>query len=193
MKRVIKLFSILLITSLTITGCTYLRARGNDALDIIDVGITITDKWSPDFGIYADFFSLTPTGFTHIDGKMIGIGTRQAGLLDYKDDSWGVLVWGSERRGSGKFNPLDPHQARRDQQNAETRPRFNNGVIRMILKNNASPLPRFFECDHGIHLGWIGVYKICRPLDLIDFILGWTTLDILGDDHITTTEPSSNP
>lgn len=188
MKDAVKLIILLLVISLTITGCAYLRARGNDALDIIDIGITVNDKWSPDFGIYADFFSITPIGFCRIDGKELGIGNRQIGWLDYIDKSWGVLLWGSELKGAGKFNPTDPHQARKDQRNLETRPRFNTGIVRMSMEDNLPPLLCFFECDRGVHLGWIGLHFTLRPVDLIDFVLGWTTLDILGDDHLTQPE-----
>jgi hypothetical protein len=38
------------------------------------------------------------------------------------------------------------------------------------------------SCRKNLHLGWIGVYNVCRPVDLVDFILGWGGLDIVGDD-----------
>ena len=172
------LLGILVLTN----GCSYLRNRGLDALDIVDVGVTFTDKTSPDFAIFADFFSITPVGYSRIDGKVFGIGNRQIGWLDYEDRCWGVLLWGSEKKGSGKFNPKDPHQARVDQQDLKTRPRFNTGILRMSLQDNLPPLLQFLECDRCVHLGWIGVHATIRPFDLLDFILGWTTLDILGDD-----------
>ncbi len=170
------------------TGCAYLNARGRDALDIMDIGITVTDKWSPDFSLYADFFQITPIGYTSIDGKVLGIGNRQIGLLNYENNSWGILLGGSDRKGSGAFNPEDPRQVRADQRDASERPRFNTGVVRMIAEGNAPPTPTFFECDRGIHLGWIGFHFSLRPLDLLDFILGWSTLDILEDDDVIPSE-----
>jgi hypothetical protein len=177
-SAVVLLFAVIIASS----GCTYLRARGRDALDIMDIGITVTDKWTPDFGLYGDFFQLTPIGFTHIDGKVLGIGNRQIGLMDYENKSWGVILWGSDMKGTGIFNPEDPHQARPSQRDATERPRFNTGAVRMIAQGEPGPWTMFFECDRGIHLGWIGVHFSVRPLDLVDFILGWTTLDIMGDD-----------
>jgi hypothetical protein len=29
---------------------------------------------------------------------------------------------------------------------------------------------------------WLGLHLGFNPLELIDFILGWTTIDIFGDD-----------
>ena len=182
--RIVTSVLLLLVVITLVSGCTYFRARGRDALDMMDIGFTVTDKWSPDFSIYADFFQITPLGFTSIDGKVLGIGNRQIGLLDYENKSWGVLLWGSDWKGSGIFNPKDPRQARGDQRDATERPRFNTGIVRMLAQGNRPPTPTFIECDRGIHLGWIGFHFSVRPGDILDFILGWTTLDIMGDDDV---------
>ncbi len=166
------------------SGCTYMRDRGRDALDIVDVGVTVTDKWQPDFGLYVDFFQITPIGYTTIDGKVLGWGNRQIGWLDYHSHNWGVLAWGSEQKGTGEFDPRDPHQTQLDQVTATERPRFNTGIPRLIAQEkNRPPFLQFIECDRGIHLGWIGVHASIRPFDIVDFVLGWTTLDIMADDE----------
>jgi len=180
--RLVRWLLLLLTLSLFFSGCTYLKNRGNDAMDIIDIGITFNNEWKPDFGLYFDFFNVLPIGYANVDGKMIGWGNRNAGWLDYNERSWGVIGWGSEKRGCGEFNPLDPHQARPDQRTLAERPDFNVGVVRMASEDNSPPVPQFFECNKMIFLGWIGIYNTCRPGDIIDFILGWTTLDIMGDD-----------
>jgi len=182
-----RLMSVLVSASLVValvlaTGCGYMRNRGNDALDIFDIGITVTDKWCPDFAAYIDFFGRTPVGGACVDGKLLGIGNRHAGWLHYESKSWGAIAWGSEKYGSGEFNPLDNYQAREDQRNLTSRPRWHTGFARMIAQDDAPPPIQFFACDKGIHIGYIGVLANCRPLELIDFVLGWTTLDILGDD-----------
>ncbi len=186
MKRLVHCIAITIIVAglLSSSGCSYLNARGRDALDIVDVGVTVTDKWTPDFGLYFDFFSITPVGFSTVDGKVLGIGNRKIGLLDYEDHSWGVLLWGSEKKGTGAFNPDDPRQARNDIDEASGHPRYNMGVVRMALQNNLPPRLQFIECDRILHLGWIGIHATIRPFDLVDFILGWTTFDLMGDDDV---------
>jgi hypothetical protein len=37
-------------------------------------------------------------------------------------------------------------------------------------------------CPKVLHLGWVGVALNCHLPELADFFLGWTTLDIMGDD-----------
>jgi len=184
------LFSVILILISSI-GCSYLKKRGNDALDIFDIGISVTDKWEPDFSIYINPFEIAPIGYSRIDGKFLGIGNRQVGWLDHEHRAWGAVVWGSEKAGSGEFNPNDPHQVRDDQSNLKERPKFNVGIVRMTKKNNVPPLLQFFQCDKCVHLGWIGVRANCRLADLIDFIIGWTTIDILDDDNIPSQERSN--
>ena len=165
------------------SGCAYMGDRGRDFLDITDFGITVTDKAQPDFGVYLDFFNITPLGYSMIDGKVLGWGNRQIGWLDYHDHNWGALVWGSEQKGTGAFVPRDPHQTRLDQVDAKAPPRFNAGIARLIAQDNRPPWLQFIECDRGIHLGWIGVHLTFRPFETIDFLLGWTTLDVMGDDE----------
>lgn len=171
-----------------ITGCTYLQNRGNDALDIFDICFTFSSK--PNFALYADFFNITPVGFSHAGDKGFGLGNRHVGLFDYQEKSWGVLFWGSESQGSGKFNPTDPHQARpslREKVEAgeptpEEWPRYNVGIARMLAEDDAPPAVQFFGCSRSLHLLFFGIHVKCRPGDVFDFILGWTTLDIYGDD-----------
>jgi hypothetical protein len=172
---------ILLINS----GCApgYMQDRGNDALDIVDLGVIVNKDSKPQLGLYFDFFSITPIGYANVEGTSFGIGNRQVGKMDFINDSWGVIAWGSERKGRGTFNPRDPHQARPDQAGLEEWPRFNAGIPRLIAEDNSPPVLQYFECDRVIHLGWIGMYMTVRPLDIFDFLLGWTTIDIMGDDE----------
>lgn len=181
-------FVLLLLVILLMQGCAYLRDRGNDAMDMVDIGITVNDRWKPQFGLYLDFFSLLPLGYSRVEAKSIGIGNSQIGLLDFEHASWGALAWGSEKKGSGTFNPLDPHQARSDQTGETARPRYNAGIARLRAEDNPPPTLQFFECDRILHLGWIGFHATVRPLDIFDFILGWTTIDILGDDDLDMSE-----
>jgi hypothetical protein len=165
-----------------LSGCAYMRDRGNDALDIFDIGFTVTDKCEPDFALYADLPGRTPIGGACVEGKLFGIGDRQIGYMKYRNSSWGAIAWGSEFQGCGDFNANDTYQAREDQRNLKERPRFNTGFVNMIQNDNTPPLLPFFTCDKIIHIGYIGFLANCRPVELVDFILGWTTLDIVCDD-----------
>jgi hypothetical protein len=39
------------------------------------------------------------------------------------------------------------------------------------------------SCPHYLHLGWVGVVATPRYLQMLDFVAGWTTLDVGGDDN----------
>lgn len=165
------------------SGCAYMQKRGHDAMDIIDIGLTVNDGLTPRFGLYLDFFNSLPIGYSTVDGKLLGMGNRQLGLLDYKHRSWGLLTVGQEQKGAGPFNPTDPHQARPDQMDVTERPEFDVGLAG---RDGDEPPPhlQYFECDRVLHLGWIGIQATIRPFDLFDFLLGWANVDILHDDDV---------
>jgi len=166
------------------SGCTYLTKRGNDAADIVNLGITVTPRLKPEFAFYFDFFSLTPIGYANLDNKMFGIFNRNYGLMDYEEESYGAVVYGREMKVAGEFNPKDPHQAHTDQTDVKERPKFDIGLGGITSGENPPPPLHYLECDRAVHLGWIGIRNTMRPFDLVDFVLGWTGLDIMGDDNI---------
>jgi hypothetical protein len=185
MKIKFALFHLLFMVCLCLSsGCAYLKNRGNDALDIMDLGFTVNDRIEPQIGLYIDFFNILPLGYSNVEGKIIGFGNRQAGWLDHADNSWGVIFWGREMKALGEFNPKDPHRTRKDQRDLTQWPYYNVGLARMISEDDIPPTPQFIECQRVFHFGWIGFIAHLRPVDLADFILGWTTLDIVGDDYI---------
>ncbi|MFH0944447.1 MAG: hypothetical protein V2A76_04545 [Planctomycetota bacterium] len=178
--------SVLLLCS----GCSYMEKRGNDALDMVDLGITVNDQLAPEFGFYFDFFDIIPLGYSNFTGKTLGIGNRQIGYLDAAHNSWGVIGWGSELKGYGRFNPKDPRQARPDQANLTERPYFHAGIPRLIIEEDGCPpIRHHVECDRFVHLGWIGIQNTMRPLEILDFLAGWTTLDFMNDDDIPDPVP----
>ena len=178
------LFFMIAVIAIFSSGCTYMSQRGNDAKDIFDIGFTVTPHLKPDFAIYLDFFGRTPIGGAYMeDARLLGVGARKTGWLKVENKSWGAIAWGSEYAGVGEFNPENPYQAREDQKNLTERPRWNTGFVRMAIQGDTPHPIQFAACDKGVHLGWIGFMANCRPLELIDFLLGWTTLDILDDDN----------
>ncbi len=164
-------------------GSAYMRNRLNDALDFVDLGITVTPREMPDFALFFDFYNFLPFGYASVDGKILGLGNRQVGWNDFEIQAWGALAWGQRKYGTGKFNPADPHQARINQRGLTERQKYDVGFVGSFAGKNPPPELWFMDCGPRIiHLGWIGITETTRYADLIDFILGWTTLDILRDD-----------
>ena len=60
--------------------------------------------------------------------------------------------------------------------------RYNVGLVRMIAQDNTPPPLTFTSCRRLIHFGWIGIGFNIRPVEFVDFVAGFTTLDITGDD-----------
>ncbi len=173
------------------TGCAYLGDRGRDALDVFDIGITVSDHLRPDFALYQDYMNVIPHGFAHVDGWYIGISHRKVGVMRLKYRAWGALLWGSTQLQVGDFDPYDWHQARREDMDAllaagkplpTEAPRYNQGLLRMHQQGNLPPPESFLACRRILHLGWIGIYASLHLAEIADFLIGWTTLDICNDD-----------
>lgn len=168
--------------AITLNGCAYFKNRGDDAREMFDFGVTVTTKWTPDFALYLDFFNMLPFGYAHIDGKIIGMCHGQFGLLNYEEKSWGLLLWGSEKRGAD-FDPLDINQARKDQRELTTRPRFDAGYL--SIKHGYQPPPGWHHigCQRGFHYGWLGFHLSQRLHEVADFFAGLLMgVDLLDDD-----------
>ena len=39
------------------------------------------------------------------------------------------------------------------------------------------------NCPKLFHIGWIGLTLNCKFGEFADFLLGWTTVDVMGDDQ----------
>jgi len=150
-------------------GCTYLRYRGEDALDMIDIGVTLSKK--PGFAVYYDFVPLIPAGVGYVDGYFVGVGGGRVGWMPHYEESVGLGLWGQEKVGFGEFSKEKP----------ETLNFQRSGIAGMI--HGPFPGPDYLiSCPHYLHLGWIGLVGSPRYLQALDFVLGWTTLDICSDD-----------
>lgn len=172
-----------------LSSCAYFKNRGNDALDMFDIGISVTPHLMPNGAAYVDFFNMLPLGVSYIDdSKLLGIGYRQAGWLDYQAKNWGVLAYGSELQGAGVFNPYDPRQGRQGETLETDWTRHDAGFIGVFTGDTPPPQRHYFECARVFHIGWIGILFDIRPGDIADFILGWSTLDIQGDDNLPKPE-----
>lgn len=84
-------------------GCmSYVRHRAEDAMEMIDLGVT----WSDRFGLaaYGDFASIAPGGLGYVDGYFAGIGGGQIGTTEHYEGNIGLLLWGYEEVGWGDFD-----------------------------------------------------------------------------------------
>jgi hypothetical protein len=173
-----KVACLLVITAgLSGTGCTYLHNRGNDAADLIDVGVTVSDQ--PQFAFYMGFLNILSLGYSNVDGTLYGLAERHAGANEMRQNAGGVLLWGSEQLGYRDFDPAD----------AGSPEPYKVGVIGLI----EGPGPtdgHVVNCPKLCHIGWIGLTLNCKFGELADFLLGWTTLDVMGDDRSRLAEPS---
>ncbi len=151
-------------------GCaSYWASRGNDALDIFDVGVTVSRD--PQFSLYAGFLNVAALGYSRMDGTLLGIGGRHAGAVATRQNAAGLLVWGEERLGYEDFDREDP----------ESPESWRVGPVGLAT-GPAPPNGQTVNCPKLLHLGWVGLTLNCRFGELADFLLGWATLDIMGDD-----------
>lgn len=167
-------------------GCSYLKNRGNDLLDIVQPGITVNTTWKPSFVLYFKP-SFLPIGYGSMKGKLIGLGNRHFGINEFEAYEYGFIIMGKERYGTGPFNPEDPCQIwptydRDDPSAPKERPTYYTGLPPVFLKNKPVLWTKFLYSSKAIHLGWIGINLPHSPFEALDFLLGFTTLDFMGDD-----------
>jgi len=162
-------------------GCAYLKDRGNDALDIFDVGVTFSAK--PHIGLYAGFQSILAVGYADLDGKMLGIGESQVGWLDMRYRAAGALLDGYQQYAyGGNYEKENP--------NSPVRRGVGLGLLHDELPDS---LVQALNCPKFLHILFLGVNLNCKLGELIDFLLGWTTLDIAGDDGRPRSKPAPPP
>jgi len=80
-------------------GCTYLEQRGNDALGMAEFGITVTE--TPYLSFYGCGLDIMTFGAGHVDGYLVGVGGRQAGVIRHYEKTIGLVLWGYEELGWG--------------------------------------------------------------------------------------------
>jgi len=107
-RRPIRLLGLWLLSALALPlGCAqreggalgFLRSRVKDALEMADVGVTLTPK--SQWAFYAAFMSATPVGYGQVDGHFVGIGGGDVGVMRIHYDHIGLGLWGRERVGWG--------------------------------------------------------------------------------------------
>lgn len=160
-------------------SCSYMRNRGADAKDMIDIGFTFSK--SPQFAAYYDFVPIIPIGYGKVEGRFTGLGGGEfAGWAPHYEKSYGAILWGQEELNFG--TPKDKLAAMTDSDRQKAMDFQRTGVIGAV--QGPFPGPHYLiSCPHYVHLGWFGVVATPRYLQMLDFLVGWTTLDICGDDN----------
>ncbi len=154
-------------------GCTYLTHRGQDALDMVDLGVTITEK--PCVGLYANCLDIFPLGYSNVDGRFVGWGGGQMGATRHRNRCWG-FAYGYQEVGWGEFDPEDP----------STIHRHYAGLLGMVFGPPQHDPGYAPACVHFLpHLGYVGLVWNLRYQEVLDFLLGWTTFDLAGDDGVS--------
>jgi len=84
-------------------GCTYLKYRGDDARDMMDLGVTWSEK--PCYSVYACLVGFSSLGAGHVEGQFAGLGGGEFGVTRYYSKTLGMLAWTYEELGFGDFDP----------------------------------------------------------------------------------------
>jgi len=80
-------------------GCTYLQYRGEDALDMVELGVSVTE--TPYLSAYFCVVSLANFGGGHVDGHVLGMGGRRVGWIRHYQKTAGLVLWSYEEIGWG--------------------------------------------------------------------------------------------
>lgn len=179
-----------LLLAVSVVGCgPYWQDRGNDAKDAFEIGLTVSGK--PGFALHQDYFNYIPHGFSYVpNGYFIGNVNRKLGVSRFDDYSWGYFARGWDQRRPGTFDPSDHHQFSPEllaKLKAEGKPLPTEnpgwGTGACGVEPGQAPWPTYISCRRNLHLGFIGFYASMHPGDVLDFLLGWTTVDIMKDDY----------
>lgn len=155
-------------------GCTYLTNRYNDALQMVDVGISITD--TPQIGLYWNSLDILTLGYASLDGWFVGWGGNQIGCTRMHVRCWG-FGYAYEEIGWGDYDVDDP----------KTLYITNGGLPGYLLipvPGIPQKIPAYSPaCVHFFpHIAYVGLVWNARWFEILDFLVGFTTIDLAGDD-----------
>ncbi|HUT34885.1 MAG TPA: hypothetical protein VNE39_15455 [Planctomycetota bacterium] len=143
------------------SGCTYLRNRGADASQMMDLGLTFSKK--PQFGLYANCPMVTPLGYSKVDGYFVGMGGGKLGAGEHHQNNSGLLFWGHEENSWKGFNDKDK----------ATTESHRVGVIGIAQSAKEGKTKYRPACVHYLHLGYVGVMWNLNYFKMADFFCGW--------------------
>ena len=178
--RITRLAVVLLavgILASSVSGCAYMKHRGDDALAMFDIGFTFSAK--PHFAAYFGFNSLIGVGYSEFDGKLLGIGNQNVGWLDMRNYSGGMVFEGYEQYGYCEY----------DTQRPDSPKRYGVGVG-MLYHDLRENVLQAMECPKFVHVGWIGFNLTCKLGQIANFLVGWTGTDLAHNDEYLHPKPA---
>ncbi|MBM4042166.1 MAG: hypothetical protein FJ290_27025 [Planctomycetes bacterium] len=150
------------------SGCTYLKNRGADAKQMMDLGFTFSKK--PQFGLYANCPMVTPVGYSKVDGYFVGMGGGKLGAGEHHQNNAGALLWGREENSWKGFKDdkatVESHKA---------------GFVGIAQNAKEGRKPYKPACIHYLHLGYVGIMWNLNYHKMADFFCGWFGYIPFGD------------
>ena len=155
-------------------GCAgvidYVQYRAQDSVEMVDVGFTFSVK--PCVGLYWNSLDLLVGGYSNIDGYFVGLGGNQIGITRCYADCIGLIV-SRERVGWGDFD-------KDDDKTLFVRYGGLAGLASLATGGNPDYTP---ACVHFFpHIGYVGLVWNARWTQILDFVVGFTTIDLARDD-----------
>jgi len=177
--RKLGLLVALAVTLMASQGCAavgrYFQYRYHDFTQMVDGGFTFTTK--PCIGLYWNSLDLLVAGYCNIDGYFLGWGGNQIGLTPVHSYCYGLIVSREEVGWGRDFDVNKP-------ETMYIRYGGLAGLASIAGTGTSRGTPDYTPaCVHFIpHIGFVGIVWNARWTQILDFVLGWTTLDIDGDD-----------
>jgi hypothetical protein len=157
---------------LAMEGCdTDWQRRGQDALNMVDVGITVSE--TPYLSLYACGGGLITVGAGHFDGYLMGIGGGQVGTIRHYEKTLGLLLWAYEELGWGDHFDVNKQETLYTQHVA---------ILGWLTELPRRP-PYSPACVHCFHFGYVGLILNVRYFEILDFMAGWFGADLAGDNE----------
>lgn len=189
----IALAALLGLALLTTQGCYYFQNRAEDAMDIIDFGFTFSKEPYLNLFVDAPFVTTQPIGGGYLDGYFLGLGQGKLSLFaPCHFENWGFILYGEETVSydghSDNLASLD--KAGEDRALQFSREFFYTGLVGIgkglaegrYWQEPGRTMKYIGTCPHNFHLGWFGIVATPRYWDMLDLIVGFTTLDLSQDD-----------
>ncbi|MBI3818936.1 MAG: hypothetical protein HY286_09630 [Planctomycetes bacterium] len=186
MKPILRIVLLIIIPALAFTSCktsagAYFQDRLNDFVDVIPVSVAAGP------GLFASVRAtvMVGTGIGYAEAWRAGVRLPDESHRKY-DDLARYQVWREEEVGLGI---LWFHQDTSEPDWGG----MGNFLIFAFPPGGSCGSSHFhfisaLDVEAGIHLGIVGLRVGVSPGQLIDFLLGWTTLDIASDDRESRSE-----
>jgi len=150
-------------------GCSNPHHRVQDALDMADLGLTFSKK--PKLAAFKGCAGAVSLGFGDVEGYFIGLGDGKLGVTPFSHEGLGLALWGKHKTRFGEVSKDD----------AGILDFQKTGILGLadgpIVGPDQEP-----ACIQQVHVGWAGVVANAKWLQVADFLLGCTGIDICFDD-----------